>query len=321
MALKVLLLGGTGFLGRSVGRQLIEAGHRVRVLVRDEKKAADYFNKANVVVGDALDPAVMVRACAGAELAISCVGVRRNRPQSILAVNVDGPRTLAWAAKQTGMRGVIYVSASGARLDPKFRFLSSRWMGEDQLKQSGVPTAILRFCPLIGDGGGVLRDFERATRTPGPVIVFPGTGKANVQPIVVDDAARCIVETLNHPELVGQTLEIGGPTVLTYNQLFEAYCQARGVSRPVMHAPIALLRPAAAVMELVMRDPLIVPDELRQTEVDNLAGRFDVVQSTYGFAPMAPSTWISSHVKPPPAPPPPAPAAKTPAAPSQRGPS
>lgn len=239
----MLLIGGTGFLGSVVGRKLIEAGHQVRVLVRDQAKASAYYGKANIMVGDALDPAVMVRACAGAELAVSCMAVGRNRPQSILAVNVDGPKTLAWAAKQTGMRGIVYVSVVGARLDPKYRFLSSRWMGEDQLHQSAVPTAILRFCPLVGEGGGILRDFERASRLRGPVLIAPGSGEHKIQPIVIDDAARCVVETLNHPELVGQTLEIGGPTVLTYNQLFEAYCRARGITKPAMHVPVAVLSP------------------------------------------------------------------------------
>lgn len=296
--MKVLLLGGTGFLGREVGRRLIEAGHQVRVLVRSEARAAGYYGRANVVVGDILDPAAMVRACAGAEVAIDLVAVRRNRPQSLLAVNIDGPKTLAWAAKQTNLKGIIFVSVVGARLEPKFRYLSSRWMGEDQLRQSGVPTAILRFAPIIGEGGGLLGDFERLTRMPGPLMMVPGRGATRMQPILLEDAARCVLETLNHPELAGQTLDIGGPEVVTYDQLFEAYCRARSVSRRTAHVPVAALSPGATVMELVMRDPLVVPDELHTLQIESVAGRFDIVPSVFGFSASSPLAWIAAHAKP-----------------------
>ncbi len=300
MGLKVLLLGGTGFLGAEVGRRLVEAGHQVRVLVRDESKGAAYYGRANVQVGDALEPITLLRACAGADLAISLVGVRRNRPQSLLEVNIDGPRLLAEAARQAGMKGIIFVSVVGARLDSQFRYLSSRWMGEEELRKSGVPTAILRFSLILGEGGGLLRDFERTIGFPSPGLIVAGHGEAKYQPIVRDDAARCVVETINHPELVGQALDIGGPEVVTYDQLFSAYCRARGVTKGPIHLPVGLLAPGAAVMELVMRDPVVVPDELRTIQLDSLAGRFDVVQSAFGFSPEAPMAWIRENVKPPP---------------------
>jgi len=300
VGLKVLLLGGTGFLGAEVGRRLVEAGHQVRVLVRDESKGAAYYGRANVQVGDALEPITLLRACAGADLAISLVGVRRNRPQSLLEVNIDGPRLLADAARQAGMKGIIFVSVVGARLDSKFRYLSSRWMGEEELRKSGVPTAILRFTLVLGEGGGLFTDFGRLLDLPSPRPIVAGHGEAKHQPIVRDDAARCVVETVNHPELVGQAVDIGGPEVVTYDQLFGAFCRARGVTRGPIHLPVGLLAPGAAVMELVMKDPVIVPDELHTMQLDSLAGRFDVVQSTFGFSPEAPMAWIRENVKPPP---------------------
>ncbi len=298
MGMKVLLLGGTGFLGRPVGRQLIEAGHQVRVLTRAEQRASEFYGRANVQVGDALEPQTLLRACAGAEIAISLVGVRRNRPQSLLEVNVDGPRLLAEAAVQAGLKAIIFVSVVGARLDAKYRFLSSRWMGESELQKSGVPTALLRFSLIIGQGGGILKDFDRALSLPG--LIVAGNGANKFQPILVEDAARCVVETLNHPELAGTAVDIGGPEVVTYDQLFEGYCRARGLTKGLLHLPVSVLTPGATVMELVMKDPLVVPDELRTLQLDSLAGRFDVVQSTFGFAPAAPMHWIAANVKPPP---------------------
>ena len=142
---RVLLLGSTGFFGRAVAHKLIDAGHQVRVLVRDPMKAAAFKARgAQLMVGDALNPGAVTQAAQGTEHIISLVAVRRNRPQSFLEVNVDGPRIMAEAAKAAGARSVVLVSAIGARLDPKFKYFTSRWMGEQELAKTGVAGTINR---------------------------------------------------------------------------------------------------------------------------------------------------------------------------------
>src|ERR1051326_257845 len=143
---RVLLLGSTGFVGRAVTHKILDAGHQLRVLVRDPMKAAAYkVRGAQVVVGDAMNPAALQQACQGVEHVVSLVAVRRNKPQSMFEVNADGPRVLGEAAKKAGAQSVILVSAIGARLDHKYKYLTSRWMGEQELAKTGVSGAILRF--------------------------------------------------------------------------------------------------------------------------------------------------------------------------------
>src|SRR5579864_1338049 len=135
---RILLLGSTGFVGRAVAHKALDAGHQLRVLVRDPMKAAAFkVRGAQVVVGDALNIAAVTQAAQGVEHIISLVAVRRNRPQSYLAVNVDGPRILGEAAKAAGARSVVFVSAVGAKLDAHFKYLTSRWMGEQELAKTG----------------------------------------------------------------------------------------------------------------------------------------------------------------------------------------
>src|SRR6266576_25313 len=108
---RILLLGSTGFFGRGVAHKLIDDGHQLRVLVRDPMKAAAFnVRGAQVLVGDALDPASVTQAAQGVEHIISLIAVRRNRPQSYLAVNVDGPRIVGEVAKAVGARSVVLVS-------------------------------------------------------------------------------------------------------------------------------------------------------------------------------------------------------------------
>ena len=172
-----------------MAHRLIDDGHQLRVLVRDPLKAAAFkVRGAQVVVGDALDPSGLTAAAQGVDHIISLVAVRRNRPQSYLAVNIDGARLLGEAAKAAGAKTVVFVSDIGARLDPGFRYLTSRWMGEQELAKTGAAGTILRFSFVLAEEGGIVDLFEKAII--GPFAVIPGSGMAQFQPILREDAAR-----------------------------------------------------------------------------------------------------------------------------------
>jgi uncharacterized protein YbjT (DUF2867 family) len=266
----------------------------MRVLVRDPLKAAAFkVRGAQVVVGDALDLQTVTQSAQGVDHIISLVAVRRNRPQSYLAVNVDGPRILGEAAMAAGARSVVFVSAIGAKLDPHFKYFTSRWMGEQELAKTGVTGTILRFAFVIGEDGGIVRDFERAIV--GPFAMIPGSGQAQMQPILREDAARCIVEAINKPELLGKIIDLGGPEVVTYETIFDWFLQARRIKKAKFKMPIAALRPAAMAMEAVMKDPPITPDEVNMIQQPNLAAGIDSVSSQFGWRPSAPGAWAPSH--------------------------
>ncbi|HEY4888872.1 MAG TPA: NAD(P)H-binding protein [Candidatus Dormibacteraeota bacterium] len=296
---RILLLGSTGFFGRGVAHKLIDGGHQLRVLVRDPMKAAAFkIRGAQIMVGDALNPSAVTQAAQGVEHIISLVAVRRNRPQSYLAVNVDGPRIMAQAAKEAGVTSVVFVSAIGARLDAHYKYLTSRWMGEQELAKSGVAGTILRFSFVLAEEGGVLTDFERAANF-GPFLIIPGSGQAQMQPILREDAARCVVETIGHPELLGKIVELGGPEVVTYETMFDWFIQARGIKKRKLRLPVALLIPGAMIMETLSTNPLVTPDEINTIQLPNVADGIDSVSTHYGWRPTAPSQWAPTNWKKP----------------------
>jgi uncharacterized protein YbjT (DUF2867 family) len=288
---RVLLLGSTGFFGRGVAHKVLDAGHQLRVLVRDPMKAAAFkVRGAQVVVGDALKAADVTQAAQGVEHIVSLVAVRRNKPQSFLEVNVDGPRILGEVGKAAGVRSVILVSAIGARLDAKYKYLTSRWMGEQELAKTGVPGTILRFSLVLAEEGGALDVFERTAKF-GPVIVIPGDGKTPFQPIMREDAARCVVEAIGKPELLGKIIELGGPEVVTFETIYDWFLHARGIKKRKVHLMPELLMPGAAVMELLANNPLVTPDEIRSGLIPNVADGLDSVTAHFGWRPSQPSTW------------------------------
>ena len=287
---RILLLGSTGFVGRGVAHKILDTGHQLRILVRDPMKAAAFkVRGAQVVVGDALDGQTVTQAATGVDHIISLVAVRRNRPQSYLAVNVDGPRIMGQAAMAAGVRSVVFVSAIGSKLDPHFKYFTSRWMGEQELAKTGVAGTILRFSFILAEEGGILNDFERALV--GPFAVIPGSGQAKMQPILREDAARCIIETVSKPELLGKIIELGGPEVVTYEIMFDWFLRARGIKKPKLKLPVPLVTIPAIAMEAVTTNPPITPDEVNMMQVDNLAAGIDSVSSQFGWRPSAPSSW------------------------------
>ncbi len=292
---RILLLGSTGFFGRGVAHKLIDGGHQMRVLVRDPMKAAAFKARgAQVVVGDALDPAAVNQAAQGVEHIISLVAVRRNRPQSYLAVNVDGPRIMAEAAKAVGAKSVVFVSVVGARLDSHYKYLTSRCMGEQELAKSGVAGTILRFSLVLAEEGGILNDFERFVNF-GPVLIIPGDGQTQFQPILREDAARCVIEAIGKPELLGKIIELGGPEVVTFQTIYTWFLNARGIKKPIVKVPPGLLIPGAIVMETLLTNPIVTPDEIVTSQLPNLAEGIDSVSTRFGWRPTAPSTWAPIH--------------------------
>jgi len=296
---RILLLGSTGFFGRGVAHKLIDGGHQLRVLVRDPMKAAAFkVRGAQVVVGDALNPAAVTQAAQGVEHIISLVAVRRNRPQSFLEVNVDGPRILGQAAKAAGVQSVVLISAIGSRLDAHYKYLTSRWMGEQELAKSGVAGTILRFSLVLAEEGGVLNDFEREANF-GPFLIVPGSGQAKLQPILREDAARCVVDTIGRPELLGKIVELGGPEVVTFETILDWFIQARGIKKPKLKLPVGLLIPGAMFMEALSNNPVATPDEINTIQLDNIADGIDSVSTHFGWRPTAPSSWVPANWKKP----------------------
>jgi uncharacterized protein YbjT (DUF2867 family) len=296
---KILLLGSTGFFGRGVAHRLIDGGQELRVLVRDPMRAAAFkIRGAQVIVGDALNLQAVTQAAQGVDHIISLVAVRRNEPQPFTEVNVDGPAVLGQAAKAANVKSVVFVSAIGAKLDANYKYLTSRWMGEQELAKTGVAGTILRFSLVLAEEGGILAEFERRAKF-GPFFIIPGSGQAQIQPILREEAAQCVLEAINKPELNGKIVELGGPEVVTYETIVDWFLQARGIRKPKLKLPLLVLTPAAAILQTFQANPMFTPDEITTLQMPNVADGIDSVSVHFGWRPTRPSTWAQQNWKAP----------------------
>jgi uncharacterized protein YbjT (DUF2867 family) len=298
---KILLLGSTGFFGRGVAHRLIDGGQQLRVLVRDPMKAAAFkIRGAQVVVGDALNLQAVTQAAQGVDHIISLVSARRDQQnqQAFLDVNQIGPRVLGQAAKAAHVKSVVFVSAIGAKLDGNYKYLTSRWMGEQELAKTGAPGCILRFSLILAEDGGIVDEFERRAKFT-PFFIIPGSGQAQIQPILREEAAQCVLEAIDKPELLGRIVDLGGPEVVSYETIVDWFLQARGIRKPKLKLPLLVLTPTAAIMEALLKDPIFTSDEINTLQLNNVADGIDSVSVHFGWRPTRPSTWVPANWKAP----------------------
>jgi NADH dehydrogenase len=206
-----------------------------------------------------------------------CGGLTFNR------VNYEGTHNVLQAAQAAGVQRLVYASTIGATSDPSYRYLHSRWLAEQEAVRAGIPYTILRFSVGFGEGDEFFNVLAAQVKL-APIVPVIGTGKARFQPLAVDDVARCLTGCLERPDLVGKTLEVGGPDHLTYDQMLDLVSDTLGTRILKFHLPAGLAKPAVWAMERVMAKPPVSLEQLKMLRHDSVT-ELDSVEKAFGFQP------------------------------------
>lgn len=235
----ILVAGGSGLLGRRVVRALADRGEPVRVLTRDAARAADLLGPhVESCVGDVRDPESLALAVAGVQVVLSAVhGLRGPRGESPSAVDRDGNAHLIDAAKGEGA-GFVLMSIVGAAPDSPLELFRMKDAAERYLWASGVPATVVRATAFMEMWVDVLT--QTAGRSGRPLVF--GRGENPINFVSVDDVAALVTRVLLDPARRGETLEIGGPADLRFNELAAAVAVQLGSGRPPRHVPRSALR-------------------------------------------------------------------------------
>lgn len=300
---RVLILGGSGFVGRHLAAGLVAAGHRAVIITRRRERARHLLllPTVDVVEADPYDRAALARYAAGATAAINLVGVLHQRGrESFERVHVELPETLIAACKASGVARIVHLSALGADADAPSRYLRSKAAGEAAIEASGLAWTIFRPSVIFGPQDRFLNLFAKLARAL-PVIALAGA-KARFQPVYVGDVASCIAQTLADDESAGLRFDLCGPRVYTLLQLVRYVGQVTGAERPVIALGPWLASLQARVMEW-LPGPLLTRDNLLSMQRDNVCdcafpARFELVPSSIeALAPewLAPAARISRY--------------------------
>jgi NADH dehydrogenase len=252
---KVLVTGGTGFIGPKVVAALREAGHEVRALVRDPARGAALG--CEPAEGDMTDAESLRRAVEGCAGVVHLVAIITGRPGDFEGVMTEGTRDLAAAAAGAGVRRFVLMSALGVSEETKdlVPYYRAKWAMEQTVKGSGVPHTIFRPSFVFGRDGGALQQFLRIARL-APVTPIVGPGTQRLQPIWVDDVAAHFAAAVDLDAAAGRTFELGGPDIVDWNEFWARAKRALGKRRPSVHLPFWLLRRQARLLELLPSPPV-----------------------------------------------------------------
>ena len=270
MTRKVLVTGGTGFVGRALVPKLVEGGHRVRVLARGKRKTspAEKLN-LQIVAGDVTKAKTLPKALEDIEVVIHLVGIIAEHGESTFEkVHCQGTANLVEAAKAFGIRRFLHMSALGSRPQALTNYHKTKFRAEQYLHKSGLDFTIFRPSVILGPDSEFLEAFARIIRL-SPLVALPKTRRGRLQPIWVGDVADCFVQAIENETTIGQTYELGGPEKLTLKETIERISDHLGKKRPIFAVPMGLMRLGAQLLQTFLPKPPLTREQLLMLEEDN----------------------------------------------------
>jgi len=284
----ILVTGGTGFVGPKVVHALRAEGRDVRCLVREPRRARTLEAwGCELVQGDVTDASSLKRAVAGCKAVVHLVSIIAGRRSDFERVMTRATQDLAVAAAEAGVRRFVLMSALGVSeqtrtLTPYF---AAKWAMETAVRASGLEHVIFRPSFVFGRDGGALPIFVRQVRW-SPVTPVLGDGRSRIQPIWVDDVASYFAKAVDLPAAANRTFELGGPDRVTWNELYERIAKVLRKRRARVNVPLALVRPGAALAELLPRPP-ITRDQLKMIEGGDNVAEMGPALEAFGIHPLS----------------------------------
>jgi NADH dehydrogenase len=280
----ILVLGGSGFVGRYVVPRLDAAGHRITVPTRNRERSRHLIllPKTDVAQADIHDDAVLEQLVAGKDVIVNLVGILHGRlgesndpyGPDFRVVHVELMRRLIEVAARHKVSRVVQLSALGVNdSDPATlpsRYLRSKAAAEKLLRESSLQWVIFRPSVIFGPGDSFLSLFAKLQRFL-PVVAVPNA-EARFQPVYVGDVARAVAKAVDQATMAGRTFELAGPDVYTLRELINLAGRYSGHERPVFGLPTGIGHLQAMVMEKLPGRTLISRDNLMSMKVDNVAG-------------------------------------------------
>jgi NADH dehydrogenase len=296
MSRAVLVLGGSGFVGRALCEQLVRrwgGAARITVPTRRLRHGQPVQSLPGVTVLQADVFRDLPALLPGHDAVVNLIAILQGSEAAFQHVHVELPRRIAAAMQGAGVRRLVHVSALGVDAQAPSRYLRSKAAGEAVLQQAGLDLTVVRPSLVFGAGDHSINLFARLQR------LFPlvplGGAQARLQPVWVQDLARALVEVLLRREAVGQTY---GPRELTLAELVKLAGRAAGRERPVLPLPGPLATLQALALECLPGEPLMSRDNLASLSVPNVPGGRLPGLAELGIAPASLEAVLPTYLAP-----------------------
>ncbi len=260
--MKVVVTGGTGFLGRHISRALMDHGHEVTVLGRDPKKATAIpeLAGANATKADVTEPATLRGRFDAADAVVQAAQFP-NHPVEVPTRGLtydrydrQGTVNVLTEAQRAGVRKFVYISGAGADPVSEKTWYRAKGLAERAIVQSGTDYAIVRPSWAYGPEDRALNRFAQIAKL-SPVIPQPGAAVQRIQPVYVGDVALTVARVFER-DAWNDVYEIGSREVMTMNEVVHTLLDVMGKRRAVLPIPAPLLKVATAPLKLLPSPPM-----------------------------------------------------------------
>lgn len=283
--MRVLITGATGFVGKHLVKAFILNGAEVSCLVRTPGQEEMFGHRTiEAFYGQVTDPISLKHICHKIDVLVHLVAIIREKDEfSFDFVNRQGTANIVAAAKEANVNHFIHMSALGSTSDQTYSYCYSKWQSEQEVVNSGIPHTILRPSVQFGEGDEFVNTLSGLVRSL-PVVPVAGSGHTRFQPISVEDIALCVVKIADQAKYYGKTIDLGGPDILTYNEIIDLIKETYRVKRLKAHIPIPIMRHLVRLMEITLPRSPITLKQLKQLDMDNVTKEHEI-EKILGFKP------------------------------------
>lgn len=289
----VLVIGGSGFIGRHLVRRLVANGMHAVVPTRRRERAKSLIllPTVDVVEEDVHDPQTLARLLGKVDAVVNLVGILHGDFQR---EHVELPQKILRACRDAGVTRYLHMSALGAAADAPSAYLRSKGEAERLVRTAqddGIHWTIFRPSVVYGREDRFLNLFAQIGQV-APLMVI-ASPSARFQPVHVDDVARALELSLGDSRTFGRSYDLCGPRIYTLRELVRYACTTAGVPRPVIGLGPALSKVQASLLELLPGKPM-TRDNLLSMQVDNICNC--PFPEVFGFTPTALEAVVPTYI-------------------------